>query len=413
MSGTSRRYAFVSDSVCPFNKGGKETRLNEITRRLASNPETEVHIYTMKWWDGPRTIRLDGVWFHAICKLYPLYKGDRRSIRQAVLFGLATLRLVAERFDVLDVDHMPFFPLFSARIVCALRGRPLFGTWHEVWGREYWREYMGGSGVFGYVTEWLAFRMPHMIISNSEHTTARLLLQARHIRVETVSLGVDVERIRGVMPADMQSDVMFAGRLLRNKNVDLLLDAVALIARDRDIRCLIVGEGPERVRLGAQARRLGVTSNVRFVDFVPDHSKLFGLMKSSRVLVLPSEREGFGMVVLEANACGIPVVTLDHDKNAARDLIISGQNGYLCDRSDSSLASAILLALDAPVGGCDQGIIQDWSAITRQVEQVYVDDRSATIVRSTCDTGRAFDLCVPELSPVRAAHSSRAPELAT
>lgn len=370
----ARRYAFVSDSVHPFNKGGKETRLHEITQRLASNPDTEIHIYTMKWWDGPRTIRLDGVWFHAICKLHPLYDGERRSIRQGVLFGLATLRLIAERFDVLDVDHMPFFPLFSARVVCALRRRPLIAAWHEVWGREYWREYMGAPGIFGHAAERLAFHMPHTIISSSEHTTERLLPHVRRTKVETVSLGVDVERIRRVAPAERRSDVIFAGRLVRNKNVDLLLDAMALIARDRaHVRCLIVGEGPERARLEAQARRIGVTRSVQFTDFVGDQNELFALMKSSGVLALPSQREGFGMVVVEANACDIPVVTLDHKDNAARHLIVSAQNGYLCDSSASSLAAAILRALDAPVSGRDRGSVEDWSVIARRVEQVYVD----------------------------------------
>ncbi len=372
MSKPGCRYAFVSDAVYPFNKGGKETRLHEITRRLAADPGTDVHVYTMKWWDGPPTVRLHGVWFHAICKLHPMYRGDRRSTRQALLFGLATLRLLIEPFDVLDVDQMPFFPLFSARLVCSLRQRPLFGTWHEVWGREYWQEYMGLTGWFGHATERWAFRMPHTIISNSAHTTSRLRLHARGARVETVPLGIDVERIRNAPAAKRQSDVIFAGRLLRHKNVDLLVEAIGLIARQQpDVRCVIVGEGPEHSRLVAQALRIGIAGNVDFIDFVAEHDELFGLMKSSRVFALPSEREGFGVVVPEANACGLSVVTLDHDENAARHLIVSGQNGYLCDRSASSLAAAILRAFDPPSDGGDPRVDHDWSAVASHVRQVY------------------------------------------
>jgi hypothetical protein len=110
----------VSDGVYPFNKGGKERRLWENSRRLVAGG-VEVHIYTMKWWTAGRVLNLDGVQLHAICKRRSLYHGERRSMVQAVLFGLTTLKLLVARFDVLDVDHMPYFPLFSARIVCALR----------------------------------------------------------------------------------------------------------------------------------------------------------------------------------------------------------------------------------------------------------------------------------------------------
>ena len=101
----------------------------------------EVHIYTMKWWDGEDILDLDGVRLHGICKQRPLYSGERRSIMQALMFGLATFKLIAARFDVLDVDHMPYFPLFAARIICALRRKRMMATWHEVWGNAYWKSY--------------------------------------------------------------------------------------------------------------------------------------------------------------------------------------------------------------------------------------------------------------------------------
>lgn len=65
------------------------------------------------------------------------------------------------------------------------------------------------------------------------------------------------------------------------------------------------------------------------------------MIKSSRVLVLPSTREGFGVVLLEANACGIPVITLDHKDNAARDLIEEGKNGYTCGLDEKQIAERI------------------------------------------------------------------------
>ena len=112
------RISFVSDVVYPFNIGGRERRLWEITRRLKM-VGVEVHIYTMKWWDGEKTIDISGVRLHAICKQRPLYCGERRSIMQALMFGLATFKLIAARFDVLTsitcLTFLSSLPALSAR----------------------------------------------------------------------------------------------------------------------------------------------------------------------------------------------------------------------------------------------------------------------------------------------------------
>jgi len=144
--------AFVSDAIYPYNKGGKETRLYEITTRLAQKGY-DVHIYCMQWWKGKADRVENGVQLHSICPLIPLYDGPRRSIKQGIIFGLACFKLLWANFDVVDVDHMPFFPLYSMRIVCWLKGKPMNATWHEVWGMTYWREYLGG--IKGTIAGWI------------------------------------------------------------------------------------------------------------------------------------------------------------------------------------------------------------------------------------------------------------------
>jgi glycosyltransferase involved in cell wall biosynthesis len=395
-----RRVAFVSDAVSPYNKGGKETRLHELTTRLARDHDLDVHVYTMNWWGGPRNITRDGVSFHAISKLHPLYDGERRSMRQAILFGLATLRMIVEPFDVVDVDHMPFFPLFSARLVCTLRRKPLVGTWHEVWDRQYWLSYMGVFGLLGYMTERLALRMPHLIVSNSTHTSERLRPHATRIPVVTVPLGVDVRRIEAIPPASKHSDVIFAGRLLRNKNVSLLLDAIALIKPSHPgIKCLIVGEGPERERLEQQTRHLGIVDNVEFMDFVRDHDGLIALLKASRVFALPSEREGFGVVALEANAAGIPVVTVRHPNNAACNVVIAGRNGYVVDLDGPSLAGGIVGALEADGDRLALSPAPDW---LREYDWAFVAERLRSVLTTVRpQTGAARRALTPNRrSPV-------------
>jgi len=345
--GEKMRVAFVSDAVYPFHKGGKEKHIYEVSRRLAEHGR-DVHIYTMKWWDGDPDIRIDGVNYHAISKLYPMYIGERRSIKQGLLFSLACFKLFRKKFDIVNVDNIPYFPLFAMRMICWLKRKKLYATWHEVWGRDYWLEYLGGwRGIMGYLVEKVSMKLPDTIISVSHHTTKRLKAAGVRKDIHTVLNGIDPEPIFSSPVHSEESDVVYAGRLIKHKNVDLLVEAVAKIRESRpDIKCTIIGEGPEKLSLIEQVRDLGLQNNVRFMDFLNNQSELYGIIKASRMLVLPSTREGFGLIVAEANACDVPVITTSHSDNGARELIIEGENGYLTQADADQLAGKMHHILD-------------------------------------------------------------------
>ncbi len=368
------RIAFVSDAIMPYNMGGKEKRLYEISKRLVSHGYN-VTIYTMKWWPGSPIENLGGVRLEAICKRYPLYTGDRRSIFQALAFGLATLKLLFAKFDALDVDHMPFFPLFSARLITWLRGKKLYATWHEVWGKEYWLSYLGGiSGFIGYIIEALSFRLPDVIISNSNHTTNRLRSAGFRGEIKTVPLGVDLETIYAAKKSRDKSDIIFVGRLLSHKNVEMLVEAISLVKKQySDVACKIVGDGPEREKITKRIRNLKLDDNIEIIDLVKEHSTLYSLLKASKMLVLPSVREGFGLVAVEANAAGLPVITTTHPDNATKDLIEDGINGYLAEPLAASIAEKILRVLDDYSSMHPQAKIKqyDWNVVTESLKQIF------------------------------------------
>ncbi|HEX6462477.1 MAG TPA: glycosyltransferase [Candidatus Saccharimonadales bacterium] len=369
-----RKIVFVSDSVYPYMKGGKEKRLYEISQRLA-DMGFEVHIYTMKWWKGKGPIMQKKVTLHAICRHYQLYKGNRRSIKQAIFFGLACFKLLSVKLDVLDVDHMPFFPIISSWIVCRLRLRKFYGTWHEALSREEWAGYMGRGSSVASAIERLSIKLPHTITAASAHT--KKALATLHGRVEDVALvasGIDSRRLLAIQPAAVRCDVLFVGRLVKDKNVNKLIEAIRYINKDiPEIQCIVIGAGPEKERLAQLVEKRELRKNVVFLEPTFSADEIYAYMKAAKVFCLPSIREGFSLVTVEALGCGTPVVTSDAPANAAKQLVQDGQNGSIVSCEPAELAKALLYWVKLPQKPeVSQTVANfDWDTLARQQAEVY------------------------------------------
>jgi glycosyltransferase involved in cell wall biosynthesis len=146
--------------------------------------------------------------------------------------------------------------------------------------------------------------------------------------------------------------LMTVGRLVsseRYKGFDEVIEAMpALLRIHADLAYLIVGEGNDRARLENKARQYGVADRVIFAGYISDGEKC-DHYNLAEAFVMPSRGEGFGIVLLEAMACGVPVVgsTLDGSREALRD----GKLGVLVDPSNiQSVVDGILDALRKPHG---------------------------------------------------------------
>ena len=366
--------ALVTDAIGPYHRGGKEQRYLELAHRLAAR--ADVHVYTMNWWRGGGVRHDRGVTYHAISPLLPLYSGPRRSIRQAVVFAVCCLRLLFARFDVIEADHMPYMQLVPLRLVATLRRRRLVVTWHEYWGRDYWRDYLGPAGAIGWLLESLAIRLPDAIIAASPQTADRLReLTRTRVPVVVAPNGIDLAAITEIASEPEGVDVVTVGRLLPHKRVDLLLRALALLReRGRPLRTLIIGSGPQMDALRLLVSELGIGDLVAFRPDVASQEVLYAVIKAAKVAVFPSEREGFGIAVLEALACGVPVIATSAPDNLARHLVTrSGRVGLVCEPTATALADAIAEVLERPSG--DEGALDwlreyDWDAISDSVAAV-------------------------------------------
>jgi len=368
------RIAFVYDVIYPYVKGGVEKRVWEVAVRLAARGH-EVHIFGMKYWEGNDILVRDGVVLHGICPARPLYANGKRTVGEALRFSIPLFfALLKERFDLIDCQQFPYLPALLVKPACVLKKTPLVITWHEIWG-DYWYSYMGKTGMFGKGIERAVSRLTPYTIAVSGTTAVQLKQIRPQIGTAVIPNGVDLREIARVPPTEDHVDILFAGRLIREKHVDILIDSFRILSKDDPgLALLIIGNGPEEESLRERILKSGLESAIRIRNFYPRHEDLVAQMKASKVFVLPSTREGFGISALEALACGLPVVTVDHPANAVRDLITE-KTGFMRTLSPEDLAHVLRKALRHRAEmkrDCIAAAARyDWDRIAADLESYY------------------------------------------
>ena len=166
--------------------------------------------------------------------------------------------------------------------------------------------------------------------------------------------------------------VLGVGRLVPQKGFDMLLDAAALVCRQLAVRVVILGEGPQRAALLDQAARLGLAQVVSLPGFVANP---YACMARAGVMVLPSHFEGLPNCLLEALACGCPVVATDSPGGSA-EILAQGALGRLVPVGDAqATASAIMDAIQSGQRPMADAALarHDIVAVTAAYEAVLLD----------------------------------------
>ena len=311
--------------------GGVEVHLEEIASRLASRHGIETTVLCAAW-DGaiPDETRR-GIRFVRF--------GDRGFSYYAQLPGRARAELATGGYDLVveNLCKLLFFSRFW------LPGVPRLGLVHHLFGLSAFRQVSAPIASYVVATEALlplAYRgMPFVVVSPSTRDDlVKRGLPRRDIRV--IPNGLDHERYRPGTAAAERDLVVFVGRLEHYKGVDLLLDAWLHVRSVRPgARLVIVGSGTAGDEMRARARDAGFGDTVTFAGFVSEEEKV-AWMQRATVVVQPSRKEGWGLTVLEANACGTPVVATDVP--GLRDSVRHGTSGLLAAANPASLATCLL-----------------------------------------------------------------------
>lgn len=319
--------------------GGAELHLREILRRFVRDgarvlwlaerfpgaaPEDEI--------DGIRILRA-GSWYNAHLALGALYRE----------------RLRKERFDLVleDINKVPFYtPLYVSS--------PVLAIVPHLFGATAFREASAPVAALVWAHESLipfVYRhTPFLAISEStrDDLAARGIDRSR-IAVARCGLTQTDYAVATAPAARTEPVVVFLGRLRKYKGAQHAIRAFpSVVARVPAARLRIVGDGPYRDELEHMARALGIADRVQFLGSVSQPGKV-EVLNEAQIAVCPSPKEGWGLTVIEANACGAPVVA--SRSPGLIESVRDGVTGLLTPHGDhAALADAIVRLLsDEPL----------------------------------------------------------------
>lgn len=347
------RICVAYDCLFPWTIGGAERWYRELAERLVESGH-EVTYITRQQWPEEDPPMIPGVRVIAVSPYAPLYKGGRRSIAEALRFGWGVLvHLVRRRhdYDVVHTCSFPYFSVLAAATVMPLGRYRLVVDWFEVWSSAYWISYLGAVfGRIGFLVQRLCVAVPQVAHCFSARQATRLMEQG--LRGNPIHVGgLYAGQASGTAAGGDGKFVLFAGRMISEKRAHLVVETVSeLRRRGTELPALVIGDGPELEGVRRLARELDLEELVEIPGFVSDEA-VERAMGQAACLLHPSEREGYGLVVLEAASHGTPSIVVDHPDNASVELIEEGVNGFVSRSADpTALADKVL---EATGGGAE------------------------------------------------------------
>ncbi len=361
--------------------GGAEVHIMEIARRAVAAGYRPTLLCTRVRGAAAETVQ-DGVRIRRAGNRFSYY----------AMLPLLVRREIAEPGTVI-IEHLnkiPFCTPLYARV-------PMIAVAHHLFGWTAFQQVSFPVAAAVVASERLIPPLYHgPIVAVSPSTRADLI--ARGVAADQIGIipnGVDHARY---VPAERPVNtptLLVVARIEPYKRIDLILRALqTLIPRIPEIRLLVVGAGSALEPLRQQAAQLRIAEHVTFTGFVDEPTKV-RWMQQAALVVNASEKEGWGLTVLEANACGVPAVA--SDVPGLRDAVVPGETGVLVPHGDVvQLSEAIRRLLTADderhrlaVGARTWSLRFSWDESTREL---------LALIEATC-AGARWRALLPTLGP--------------
>lgn len=318
--------------------GGAEQHLHHILAG-AVRRGWQVDLCCADYPGGGARGKIDGVEIH---------RRGHWTVANLTVPPLARALLKRNRYDLLveDINKIPFYsPLFAGKV-------PVVAVVPHLFGTTVYRETNALAATYVYAAESLIPRVYRHCEFEVISPSTRDDLVARGLdpaRVTTIYCGLEHERFTLADPPARSDTPLLVSwsRLRRYKSLDVAIRAFDLVQKELPAaRLLIMGRGPDEARLRALTRKLGLEAKVEFRGFQP-WDELVRTLHRCHVFLNPSPKEGWGLTVVEANQCGLPVVATDAP--GLRDSVRDGETGVLVPYGDARAMAdhALLLLRDA------------------------------------------------------------------
>jgi len=241
-------------------------------------------------------------------------------------------KLLKEKYDILilNINKLPFFTLQYIKL-------PKLIIAHHFFGKAVFLEASLPLAVTVYCAEELFLKLHRKIdVMYYSNSTKDDLLKHRFPpgKLHFIPIAVDLKTYR-VLPGIEKYPtplIVYLGRIKKYKSVDNLISAMPAVFKSiPDARLIIVGDGDDKRRLEQLTEKLNLRDRIEFMGFISEDEKIEWLNKAW-VVVNPSSKEGWGLTMTEANACGTPVVAADSP--GLRDAVKDGKTGLLYPYGD-------------------------------------------------------------------------------
>lgn len=337
------KICIVTEFFIPHYFGGGERRFYQLAKKLVERG-IQVDVITMRIRDVPDYEKIDGI---NVYHIGPTIENppDRSVFDFMRYFFSVSSWIIKNDYDLIDAQS--YSPLLSSSIAARIKKTPIFGTIYDTSssGSDQW---MNHSFLASRLEKFLVNLRFDRIITISKSTINSLIndFGVSKDKIELLYIGVDTDKYDSTGDVEKKADkIIFVGRLIPHKHVDHLIESFEEIVKSvPDANLVIVGRGDEKNNIIDMVSSKSLDAKVSFKENLSDE-ELIKEIKESEVLVLPSTREGFGMVLAEANYCNVPVVT--YASGGTIDVVDDGYNGFLVEAGNiPQLTEKILLLLN-------------------------------------------------------------------
>ena len=279
------------------------------------------------------------------------------------------LELFKEDFDIIHT-HLPTpWSADWSTIFAKLKSKPLVLTYHND---------IVSKGLTSYIAKFYNLTSLKMVlelsdkivITQSSYLNRSPYLSKYRDKIEVIPVGVDTEKFKPLNIQEYENTLFFLSILDKfheYKGLEYLLKALKIVKDEiKNVKLIVGGEGDLKSYYQEIANSLGLENNVRFVGFIPD-SKIVEYYNRCSAFVLPSyssDQEGFGIVLLEALACGKPVITTEI-VGVSKDVQEFNAGVVVKPRDVDSLANAIVEILQ------DEDLRRKMGENGRKVDEKY------------------------------------------